>query len=220
MTIRTLAVLALVTALLSLASRHFARGEDFWNVKRLLEEQEHLGRKLGVQDVYKLLYQGSFGVDHILADTAVAHQGLLDEMAALDTLRRGEPLVERISSDGSVVRINLRPFRRRGLSSESLFRVMVQSASGEAPDTVRFLNLWNNFTALVRYGFIVRAHGDLEGLDDMVRRSDIHPGHHSPEYIREYAPAYRVARKSVFERVFASDLSSEGGGTSPEDSRK
>jgi hypothetical protein len=192
----TVAVIVFAVDLLS------AEGEDPWSVKRLFEEQYRLGRKLSAQDAYKLLQQASFGVGHLLVDTAAARQVLFGELASVDTALKGEPLVERISVTGLLVRINLRPFKRQGLSPDSLFAVMVRSSKGLTPDTAQFVRQWTELLSLIRYGLLPPLSGDLRIWEDRVQRGDLGVVHHSPEYVQVYEPAYRVVLKEEFLRTF------------------
>jgi hypothetical protein len=182
--------------------------DPWWSVKTLLENQEKLGRTLQVQDVYKLLYEGSLGVAHLLNDTAEARRSLLQECTALDTVDGGGPLIERISLDGTIVRINLRPFKRLGLSPGTLFDVMVRTALVFTPDTSDFLHGWNEFVALVRYGLLDYPRGDVETWDSRVQRGELPVVHHSPEYVRAYRPAYRVVAVEEFRRIFPTEAAS------------
>jgi len=175
-----------------------AEGEDPWSVKRLFEEQYRLGRTLSVQDAYKLLHQECFGPGHLLADTAAAHRLLLEEFAVVDTTVGDEPLVERISTTGLVVRVNLRPFKRLGLSPDSLLSVLIRSSMQVTPDTARFMREWTELLSLVRYGILPPLSGDLKMWEDRVQRGDLAVVHHSPEYVQAYRPAYRVVLREEF----------------------
>jgi hypothetical protein len=120
-------------------------------VVRLVREQGRLHRNLGFQDVYKLLFQGMMGVAHILEDRAKAWRELKKEFESLEASEfMEEPLLERISVNGSVVRINLRPFKRLGLSLKELFEVMVVSAGRIRADKERFVALWKYTSANIR----------------------------------------------------------------------
>jgi hypothetical protein len=161
-----------------------------------------LGRKLSVQDAYKLLHQESFGPGHLLADTAVARRSLFEELAVLDTTVDGDPLLERISTTGSAVRVNLRPFKRLGLSADSLLSVLIHSSMHFALDTARFTREWTELLSLIRYGLLPPLSGDLSTWEDRVQKGDLATVHHSPEYVRAYSPAYRVVLREEFFRTF------------------
>jgi hypothetical protein len=135
---------------------------------------------LRVQDAYKMLYQGEFGVGHLLGDGQGARRYLLEELATMDTADRGEDLLDPVSPDGRMVRVNLRPFRRLGFSPEALLGAMLATVAETRGDSAHFVS---------------------------VRRRDLPVAHHSPEYAREYLPAYRVCLRSAITAALAS-----GGG--------
>ena len=169
-----------------------------WSVKRLLEYQQSLNDSLQVQDVYKLIYQASFGPEHLMADSVVLERYLLEELASMDTVaRRVEDLIERISPQGQMVRVNLRPYSRLALSPGLLVSIMTESARQTMPDTLMFYRHWNEFCSLVLYGLLDYPLSDLEKWDAQVQHGDIPAVHHSAQYRRSNSPAYRVARSSV-----------------------
>jgi hypothetical protein len=172
-----------------------------WSVKQLIEHHQTLYARLHVQDVYKLLYQAAFGVEHLLTDSAHVSGYLLRELASVDASGTDEALMERISLEDDVIRVNLRPFKALNLSADSLVQVMFLSARETTPDTAVFSRQWNEFSALARYG-LLNVPGDVELWDDRVERREIVPVHHSPEYSGAHRPAYRVVRRKLFESVF------------------
>ena len=127
---------------------------DHWSVKRLVEYHQQLRPQMQVQDVYKMLYQANFGVEHILTDTAGVRTYVLEELALMDTTDRSEPLLERISTSGEMVRVNLRPFKAMNLNPEALLQLMYRSAVETRPDTLTFYREWNEFCELVRYDLL------------------------------------------------------------------
>jgi hypothetical protein len=180
---------------------------DHWGVLELVKFQQHLRPQMQVQDVYKMLYQANFGVAHILTDTAEVRRNLLDELSTMDTTIHGEQLIERISPTDEIVRINLRPFKRLQLDPEKLVAAMFLSASETKPDTEAFYHDWNEFVGLVRFGFLKFPIKDLQEWNARVSAGNLEPAHHSEQYMQLYEPAYRVARRAVFESTFqARDL--------------
>ena len=65
------------------------------------------------RDLYKLLYQGVRGPEHIIASPKDFTERLVEEWDKLD-LAENDPLWESIRPDGSLLRLNLRPFKARG----------------------------------------------------------------------------------------------------------
>jgi hypothetical protein len=160
--------------------------------------QEHFSRRplMKTTDVYKLLFQGVFGVGHIMGEEAM--ERLQEEAGRIDPEDHlGEPLIEEITADGSMVRVNLRPFLRRGLPLDGLFKVMKETAvEGVAED---FLIGWRAFNELVESGVIAVDKGELERLNRELEEDGIRPRHHSEAYREAYYPAYRVVRRDKME---------------------
>lgn len=98
----------IVISLLLQVGAQYQSYRHHWSVKQLVEYHQQLRPDLQVQDVYKILYQANFGVEHILTDTAGVRTYVLEELASMDTTDRSEPLLERISTSGEMVRVNLR----------------------------------------------------------------------------------------------------------------
>ena len=173
-----------------------------WGVKRLVEYHQQVHPQLQAQDVYKLFYQASFGVEHILSDSAEVVQYLFTELASVDTPFAGEPLLERISLEDDLVRVNLRPFKALNLGPRLLVQVMAQSAHETNPDTILFYRQWNEFSALVRFGVLKFPLEDLNVWLATIEGGSVKPVHHSSKYSFAHRPAYRVVRRKLFEEVF------------------
>jgi hypothetical protein len=164
-----------------------------WSVARLVREQALHKKNLRPQDVYKLLYQ------HLMRDTAAARVYLEEELAGADTSIRGEELMERISTDGRMVRINLRPYKRLNLPPALLVHCMILSSSTKRPDTAAFVKEWDDFVSAVRGGLLPWSEEEVREWDQRVQGRDFTPVHHSAAYAEANTPAYRVVLKNVIE---------------------
>jgi len=165
-----------------------------------LVSEHHMRRPLmRADDWYKLLYQGVFGVGHILGESALARlveeAGRVRDVGPLD-----EPLVERVSPDGAVVRVNLRPYVQGGGSLEALYDVMLASSTVKG-NPKQFIRLWRRFKTAAEELHIGVDEGELCELDDMLAERGPVPLHHTPEYREAYYPAYRVVALRELERV-------------------
>lgn len=154
------------------------------------------------RDFYKLIYQGVFGVGHILSDDAM---NFLDEEAHRVNLNDypNRQLFEPVSPDGSMVRVYLRPFMRKGLDLDSLFKVMLKSAELKGSDE-QFMVIWN---ILLEMGALGRISLDQKLLDEVIQKINsegLKPMHHTEPYRDSYYPAYRVVWKPYFEEEFGS----------------
>lgn len=159
----------------------------------LVNWHQRLRPKLEIQDVYKLLYQSVFGVGHIIRSGGQALECLRREMESIDLrVQQDENLAENISLDGRMLRVNLRPFKRRGLDAEKLFEAMKLSAEGNRGTAQTFQKLWRDFGSLVASGAFGFDTKRLKEFDKFVRENKYPVVHHSPIYNKLYAPSYRV----------------------------
>jgi hypothetical protein len=169
-------------------------GGESWSVMTLLRYQQRLHPGMQARDVYKLLYQAAFGVEHLLTDTAGVKAFLKQELAHTDTGSGPEPLLERISPDGRMVRVNLRPLRALNFPADSLVEAMFTSAAETIADSMLFHRGWNEYVALVRYG-LLPAPADLAEWTRRVADGELGPAHHSAGYVEANRPSYRVVRR-------------------------
>ena len=166
---------------------------DRGRIEELLREHFERRPLMRATDFYKLLYQGVFGVGHIMGDAA--WDWLRREAEGLNLEKHpGEPLLEEVSADGSMVRVNLRPYLRRGLPLEGLFEAMKETAL-RGGSNEQFLEAWEVLKGLAASGDIQIDSGELETLDEELRTGGPSPHHHSETYREEYHPAYRIVRK-------------------------
>jgi len=152
------------------------------------------------RDIYKLIFQGVYGVGHII--TGKAWDYLQEEASKISIEDYPDrPLIEPVSPDGFMIRVNLRPFMRMNLSLEGLFQVMTASADVEG-DEDRFIELWRVFVDLVEIGNIPMELERIRVIQDSIREEGIKPKHHTEAYRQVYYPAYRVVRLDMFRGKF------------------
>jgi hypothetical protein len=149
-------------------------------------------RQSEAQDVYKLLYQGVYGVEHIMGEGA--WERLVEEADRVKLLTAyKDPLVEPVSVDGALVRVNLRPYVWGGGSLDELFAAMKKTMGVEGSDE-SFYTLWGWFKEL--YGFNRFNVEDVRRIDEELKAVGPRPKHHSERYREAYYPAYRVVKRS------------------------
>lgn len=162
-------------------------------VERLLTAHFELRPLMGATDFYKLIYQGVFGVGHIMAEGA--WDWLEKEAEGLNLQEHPEePLLEEVSADGKMVRVNLRPYLRQGLPLGGLFAAMEEASRVEG-SSEEFMEAWAVFKALAASGRLKVDMGEFEALNDELRREGCRPHHHSEAYQAAYHPAYRVVTR-------------------------
>ena len=168
-------------------------------IEALLKEHFERRPQMRATDVYKLLFQGVFGVGHILSEGA--RKRLEEEAESLNIEDHpAEPLIESVSVDGSMVRVNLRPYLRRGFPLDRLYEVMEETSKDHGfPE--KFLFAWSVFHELAGSGTIEVDGEELNLLNVEILKQGPHPHHHSEPYRVAYYPAYRVVKREALERI-------------------
>jgi len=159
-------------------------------------------------DIYKSLHQGVFGVGHIIDDPSVFGNNLARDLLQAEPVA-DEPILEDVSLDGTVFRVNLRPYRLRFRDDENtacarLLKACLDSAeivkgSGEhfLATLARFRDL-NKARSFVVDGMVLAFSSEamdafLMEVADFVQRYNAVPIlSHSTEYKRYNSPSYRV----------------------------
>lgn len=155
-------------------------------------------------DWYKLLYQGVFGVGHIMGESS--YDRLVEEAGRVRDLEpQGEPLLEGGSIDGALVRVNLRPYVRMGDSLEALHGAM-QASSSLRGDPRQFIRLWRRFKSLAGQLHLGLDPQEVCELDDLLADRGPVPMHHTLEYREAYYPAYRVVSLKELQRALGRPL--------------
>jgi hypothetical protein len=160
--------------------------------------QEHLKRypAMQIEDVYKLVHQAAFGNGHLITDESGARtylQAEFDSVAA----NASEPLIESLTPDGSAVRVNLRPFKAKGVDLRLLGDAMLTSAPRLRPQPESFDRWWQEIIDAASAGAVPFDAAALRSFG-AARKAEGYPAiHHSAEYESRYHPAYRVVLREL-----------------------
>ena len=155
-----------------------------------------------IEDAYKWLFQAANGGEHAVPDEDSARAWLEREWSSLGPSIRGEPLVVPLLPEGTIVRLNLRPYRDKGGAAGDLLDAFLRSARAFEPDPGLFRESWSAFGERIRS----QPLGPLNGLEwqklDAEMRAKGYPAiHHSRPYASARRPAYRVLTKDEAERL-------------------
>jgi hypothetical protein len=171
------------------------------SLQELLEQHLKWYPLMELSDVYKLLYQGIMGSEHLVSSPVEFSQHLELEIAALipDTFER---LVEPVRPDLSLLRINLRPYKMRYPDTDLLIELLVETTLVQF-DTIEDLHsAWVDFTKYCERGVITRFELDqVHQFTTWLSVSDFPTVHHSAAYHREYKPAYRLIASKFLPRL-------------------
>ncbi len=161
---------------------------------------EHFQRypRMDLIDVYKLLHQAAMGPGHAVTDTTAARERLLGEIAALDD-GPDDPLFDRISPDGKLVRIHLRSYLREGHSYlreghsvDALLDAFLQTANSYPPSREKLERFCGCLADLAEAGGIPFKRAEVELYFGAIAEQNYPVVRHSESYRDEYLPAYRV----------------------------
>lgn len=168
--------------------------------RAFLLEHWHSYQKLQIQDIFKTLYQSTFGCGHLIADSSAAAENIRKEAANCVDL--GEPFVEPL--DGDYCRVHLACLRH-GVTAETLARLFTLSAempTGKKEDLEQRLAVLLEMTASGELPF------DPEQTEREIaawREAGFPPLHHSEVFRKAYSPAYRVVLKRFGAQLMAAN---------------
>jgi len=156
-----------------------------------------------VRDIYKLTYQGEFGVGHLVTDREDL-QANLD--AELQTMDKGiaDSLLQPCDPDGAQYRMSLRAFRKLGVPSSDIANAMIESIRLTTGDSVRFVLKWTHVGRILRKYAPDLYRDEYESFTADARKLGYPPVHHSKEYSNLYKPAYRVLHRDAIRKHFPS----------------
>ena len=166
-----------------------------------LAEQVKRYPDMQTADAYKFVHQAAFGNGHLITDEAAARTYLRTE---LDSVSGGasEPLIEDVSPDGSVIRVNLRPFKAQNLDATKLADVMLESAKKFRPDREQFERWWDAAADAALRRTLPFDAAKLSAFGAMRNLEDYPAVHHSEIYAARYRPAYRVVLRAAYLATF------------------
>ncbi len=165
----------------------------------------HLARHHAVtpRDVYKLLYQGVLGSEHLVGTGLSAPMAdfagrLRAEYAALPP-EEDEPLWEAVRPDGELGRLNLRPFKARGGDLERLIVACWQTAGQVWGTMEEVREVWAIFVAQCRAGqWKEFSLPEVLAFSAWLEEQRYPAVHHSPAYRAANRPAYRLLARALW----------------------
>jgi hypothetical protein len=144
-----------------------------------------------VEDIYKFIHQASFGSEHAVKDTQAVRKWMENEIANLNYSITDE-LIDHLSPDGKLVRINLRPFLKKGYDPNLLLDAFIKTANNYIGSTKNFKSFWKAAKELAKTKKYSFTEDETNNFFDVKSKKGFPAIHHSTEYEAEYKPAYRV----------------------------
>lgn len=144
-----------------------------------------------VLDLYKLIHQGVFGCEHAYVDEENARLMLEQEMKNKSGYME-EPVIDPISVDGQIVRVNLRPYFAGGGNLLSLTEAFILTARKYKGIDSTFIRYWGYAEKMVVMGDLIFNIDDMRKEFTILKQAGFPPVHHTEQYVKAYQPAYRV----------------------------
>lgn len=169
------------------------------NIHPLLEDwliliDKHIERRplMEVRDVYKLLYQGIRGPEHLITSKSAFSKRLEAEYKEL-TANWDDPVLEAIHPQGILLRINLKPFKAAELDLTQLLEVCLQTARRKWGTPEELRSLWESLcNSYSQHKFGVFSAREMDEFTAWLASHDYPAVHHSQAYRQAYQPAYRL----------------------------
>jgi hypothetical protein len=159
--------------------------------RRMLAAQVLRYPRLEIQDLYKLIFQASFGSEHAVGDLEVARGRLMHELRELPPGPE-EPTADPLSPNGRIVRVNLRPYLANGGDPAALIEAFVRTGRGYRGTGATLRRYWCYAERMATAGLLAFAPEALRGFFATMQAAGFPAVHHSPAYTTAYRPAYRV----------------------------
>jgi hypothetical protein len=148
--------------------------------------------RMELRDVYKLVYQGTMGSEHLITSPQAFISYLNEEFEPLQA-DPSERLLEPIRPDQSLFRINLRPYKALNLPVDVLVPGMLETAQVFKSDLEGFKHAWMGFGKACEQGQVSRFKvGDFHTFTVWVEGLGFPALHHSEAYCLAFQPAYRL----------------------------
>lgn len=152
-----------------------------------------------------MLYQANMGLSHFMDNSTTSEKYLYDEYNKKD-INADDILLEKISIDQSVFRINLGPFKKMELPVELLLRTIKKSAEILKMNIDDLKKQWKYFGKLVKENVLEFDINELHDFDKMIIEKNYPVLNHSEEYRKSNNPSYRIVDIQTFYEIFQKDL--------------
>jgi hypothetical protein len=153
----------------------------------------HLQRypRMQLADLYKLLHQAALGAGHAVDSAEQARAGLEAEIATLGA-GPDEPLVDRISPDGRLARVHLRPYLAARHDPSLLADAFARSPQAYPPAHDKLARFCGCLGDLADAGGIPFARAEVAAYFEGIAARGYPAVRHSQAFREAYRPAYRV----------------------------
>lgn len=150
-------------------------------------------------DVYKLVYQGTFGPAHLGADSLNMLTYLQNELAAVEADSNAF-IFEPVSPSQKYIRINLKYFKAVNGNIGKLVSTILKS-SQSPPDSALIAKHWIWIEQMVADNELPFEPAVFQAFSDSIKSRHYPVIHHSGQYMKAYQPAYRTIKKEFLDSL-------------------
>jgi hypothetical protein len=176
--------------LIHLTSNYPQEKNKFSHKELLLNEINRHPNSM-VEDIYKFIHQASFGSEHAVKDTLSVRKWMENEIANLEYLVSDE-IFDQLSADGKLVRVNLRPYLKKGFDPDLLLDAFIKTANNFRGNVEDFNLFWRAADELAKTKKFKFTPKELNTFFEEKSKNGFPAIHHSNKYEADYMPAYRV----------------------------
>lgn len=174
-------------------------------LRRLIQWHLYRHKNLEIQDVYKMLFQGVFGAEHLLNDVERAKAYLEEEWRRVPA-DKNVVLIEPVSVDGKINRVNIQRCKAEGIDRQALWEAFYASVSHVHADKNEFEKTWVTFAELCRTESWPFLANEVTAFGQDTKSENWPAKHHTSAYREVNYPAYRVLLKSEFNNIININL--------------
>lgn len=161
------------------------------SIKETLLQELKRHPESNVQDIYKFLHQAAFGSEHAVKNIDAVKKWMDSEIAGLDNSIEDE-LVNYLSADRKIVRVNLRPYLKAGMDVSLLLNAFIKTANEYKGSAETFTRYWNEAILIAEKGKYNFNSKEMKSFYSEYEKLGFPAMHHSDKYSTAYKPAYRV----------------------------
>ncbi len=160
------------------------------NTKALILDYCKRYSKLQIRDIFKFLYQSSFGCEHLMVSLEKAKEYIFNEYTVNESYSDNK--IEQL--DGDYVRVPI-SYIDKGLSIETFTKLFIASAKKEENGLENLKQKLNVVEDLVSQNLLPFSKEDFIKEKEVWAKNGYPAVHHSEIYRNNYKPAYRVISK-------------------------
>jgi hypothetical protein len=158
-----------------------------------------------IEDAYKWIFQATRGGEHAAPSREGAKSWLDNEWSALGDDVSGEKEWSPLCPDGTIGRVNLRPFRKRGGKADDIVNAFLNSAVEFRSEPADFTAAWDELGKRLKKSKIgVLTYKSWQKFDKEMKAKGYPAVHHSESYNKSRRPAYRVVTLANAQRLIPS----------------